>query len=324
MKPGIYYDMPAAEYHAAPGLSHSGMKHLAVSPLRYWHLKLNPIPPEESPSAYLDFGSALHCAVLEPEQFDRRYAQKIDANDFPGCLVTADDLKKWLGEKGLTKSGLKADLIDRVTAADSTVKILDVEQLTYAHLHRNKIILDKVDFERLAWCVEILRTNEAIQKILETGKSEVSIFANDPDTGVLLKCRIDWLAPHLDFDLKSFSQKLNKTIDDSIHDAIYYEKYHCQAYRYSFIRRLAFGESQFTPFIFGFIESDAPHEMRIKELNAKRGGSPNLFWETARLETQTLIRRYAECVERFGNEPWRDHGEMETLADEDIRQLAYA
>lgn len=84
MKPGIYTDMPAADYHAdpcaAPSLSASIAKILVgQSPLHAWHAhpRLNPdYEPEES--AQFDLGSAAHALLLEGD--DRM--QVIDAPDY--------------------------------------------------------------------------------------------------------------------------------------------------------------------------------------------------------------------------------------------------
>jgi hypothetical protein len=43
------------------------MKDLAVSPLRYWHLNLNPNRPPRIETPEMQFGTALHCLVLEGE-----------------------------------------------------------------------------------------------------------------------------------------------------------------------------------------------------------------------------------------------------------------
>ena len=54
IEPGIYFDLPDHLYHAAEGLSCSGIKHLTVSRLNYWHKNLDPsrgTPDGSSPIA---------------------------------------------------------------------------------------------------------------------------------------------------------------------------------------------------------------------------------------------------------------------------------
>ena len=49
---GIYFDLDEQLYHDAEGLSCSGIKHLTVSKLNYWHKNLNPNrEPEEDTGA---------------------------------------------------------------------------------------------------------------------------------------------------------------------------------------------------------------------------------------------------------------------------------
>ena len=75
--------------------------------------------------------------------------------------------------------------------------------------------------------------------------------------------------------------------------------------------------------MFGFVESDEPHEVRIKTLNPSNGQGSNVYWEVAGANVRKLIRLYAQCVEKYGNKPWRDHQDAADLMDEDIPQLAY-
>ncbi|HYQ90596.1 MAG TPA: PD-(D/E)XK nuclease-like domain-containing protein, partial [Candidatus Competibacteraceae bacterium] len=67
MTPGCYPDISLAAYHAAPGLSKSDLDLIARSPA---HWKYG--PREET--AAMRLGAAVHAAVLEPEQWERRYA----------------------------------------------------------------------------------------------------------------------------------------------------------------------------------------------------------------------------------------------------------
>lgn len=58
---GIFDGIANENYHAEPGLSSSGLKHLAKSPAHYLEYKMN--PPEQTPQMML--GTAAHRAVLE-------------------------------------------------------------------------------------------------------------------------------------------------------------------------------------------------------------------------------------------------------------------
>jgi hypothetical protein len=324
------------DYFAAPGLSYSGMKDLAVSTLRFWHLHLNPERPPEDPTPAMHFGSALHCAVLEPGEFDKRYACEPSIADYPGCLVTMDDLRSWCQSHGLPSSGkCKADLVGRVAQADPNVPIWDAIKLQADLDNANRVTFSRADWDRIRKCADSLLSEPRIQAILAEGRPEVAMTATDPETGVLLKARMDWVAPGCTMDLKTFTQQRGKSIDKSITDAIWYERYHWQTYHYGTIRTLQPGagkgegptaRSRAVPrFVMAFVESEEPFETRIRELRPMNGGGVSMLWERARYDVRELVRLYARCMEHFGPEkPWRYAQEVEPLCDEEISQLAFS
>jgi exodeoxyribonuclease VIII len=62
------------EYHKdTTKISKSGLDLIHKSPLHYWERYLNPGHVEKKTPALL-LGSAVHCAVLEPQEFGKRYA----------------------------------------------------------------------------------------------------------------------------------------------------------------------------------------------------------------------------------------------------------
>ena len=327
--PGIYFDLSNADYHAAPGLSHSGMKHLAVSPLRFWHEIINPDKEPEEEKTHLALGTALHCAVLEPDKFDSRYACALDVSDWPVCLDTVKDIRGWVEErggkcKGTSKDDVIASAQEFMRRIGEQVPILQLEETEFLRQNEGKTIIPKDDWRRLAGMATALATEDSLRPLLDSGRAEASIFVKDPETGVLLKMKMDWmaLASVSILDLKTFSQMRGKSIDRSVCDAIYYEGYWKQAWLYSFIYKLHFGKAP--TFVFAFVESDQPHETRIKELTPKSlGGFPRVYWQTAGIEVRKLINLYAECSEKYGTKPWRENQKITELEDEDIRALSF-
>jgi hypothetical protein len=62
------------EYHKnSEKISKSGLDLIHKSPLHYWERYLNPAAQEKKTPALI-LGSAVHCAVLEPSEFGKRYA----------------------------------------------------------------------------------------------------------------------------------------------------------------------------------------------------------------------------------------------------------
>lgn len=66
---GIRLNVPWADYLAIPAVSITRLKELGRSPQHYRHRLMN---PKETPA--LSLGRAAHCAVLEPERFNRDHA----------------------------------------------------------------------------------------------------------------------------------------------------------------------------------------------------------------------------------------------------------
>jgi|SRR6185503_6034854 len=316
--------MPASEYFAAPGLSQSAMKDLAVSPLRYWHLHVNPDRPPDEPTSEMQFGQALHCAVLEPREFSVRYCQALDRDDIEGCLETMEDIRGWLHDRGIKPKGTKkADVIRQAVEVNPDVPIFEMIRREHYARNSGKTMLTKAIWERVTRAADSLLSEPRVREILSEGQPEVCVFRKDEETGVLLKGRLDWVSPKMTVDPKTFSQKRGKSIDKSIADAIFYEGYYLQAFFYALLRGwpLDWRGDHVMP----FVESEEPHEVRIKVLRATTAGQPNLYWERARLECRELIRLYAECASKFGfgKTPWRYAQEMDALMDEELPGMIF-
>ncbi|EMA3934081.1 PD-(D/E)XK nuclease-like domain-containing protein [Salmonella enterica] len=71
IQPSIYYDIPNEAYHAGPGVSKSQLDDIAVCPAFYQWRKSAPVDTEKTKA--LDMGTALHCRLLEPDEFKKRF-----------------------------------------------------------------------------------------------------------------------------------------------------------------------------------------------------------------------------------------------------------
>ncbi|MDX2233614.1 MAG: hypothetical protein NW200_03870, partial [Hyphomonadaceae bacterium] len=101
LEPGVYLDLPLADYLADPGVSGSGLKLLLTDPPAWrWERPDNPLRevPESRPQRR---GAAAHCAILEGlAAYERRYAVAPRRADHPDALETVEDLKNWLRDRG--------------------------------------------------------------------------------------------------------------------------------------------------------------------------------------------------------------------------------
>jgi hypothetical protein len=314
--------MVDSEYFAAPGLSNSGLRDLAVSPLRYWWRNLSPDRPKDEATPEMQIGSALHAAILEPESFHQRYACECIPPD--GCLDTIEDLRNALDAVGLKAKGTaKGPIIQQVQDALPNAPILAVLKQQHAIEHAGKVIFKDADWQRICGMKAALLQEPRVMAILDgPGKPEQPIFVKDTETGILLKGKLDWLAPTLTMELKTFSQKRGKSIDKSVADAIFYEAYYRQAVMYAILR--GWPKDFSGEFVMAFVESDPPHETRLRVLRPKTAGNANLYWVKAQLEVKQMIRLYAECQQHFGDAPWRYACEIVPLCDEELPGMAYA
>ena len=320
-------NITAEAHHAIRALSASGMKDLAVSPLRYWYRHIHGAAKDQEETAAMRVGTALHSAVLEPERFADQYGCAFDPSTLgEDALNTVADIRAWIEARGFKPKGtakwpLIGQALELMQQTNITVPIVATEEAAHAAFNEGKTILSVDEWTRVNAMAARLREEPEIQRLTEQGRPETTILAEDPDTGVLLKARLDWMATNHTLDLKTFVQKRGNSIDKSICDAIYYERYYVQAYFYTYVRKIAGLDS--VPFIMAFVESTEPHDIRIRELAPSSLGETNIYWEQARLEVRRMIRLYAECQEKYGDSEWRDHQRVDPLTNEDIQQFRY-
>ena len=302
-------------YEDVVALNYSGMKHLAVSPLRFWHLKLNPLREPIEPTKAMTFGSALHCKVFEPSKFESRFYTELERPE--DALGTISDIRDWIVDRGGSPKGtMRAQLIDQAKKINPSVRIWEELQASHKTKNQGKEFLDAEMIANLDNCEQALMQSERVVQILSNGVAEKRYEAEID--GCPMKARLDWVTPKMIVDLKTFTQTKGKSIDKTVADAIKYEKYHWQAWVYHTLRK-AVEPGWDGPHVLIFVESEPPHEIRIKVLSPKLGGNVAVYWETARLECTHLMRTYVDYMDRYGLNPWRDQPKMVQLTDEDIQ-----
>lgn len=120
MKPGIYDNIPNADYHGGAGISNSGLSLVRRSPLHYRAKQL--AANDNESTAAQAIGTAFHALLLEPHLFTQEYTLGLRQSDFPDAIDGSDKLVALIEElnKGrkpkLSSSGSKAELIERIAA----------------------------------------------------------------------------------------------------------------------------------------------------------------------------------------------------------------
>ena len=254
---GIIHGLDIETYHSGPGISKSGLDDLDP-PARYYALHLDPKRPERVQTAAQRVGQLAHCAILEPEEFAKRYAVGPDV---------IRSTKIWKEFEASLAPGVEAIKPDEASAAwaqrESVLKL------------------------------------PGMKEILSAGAAEVSAFWEDPYTGVLCRCRPDFVNSHTIIDLKTvgrgdtfgFSRQA-PSLNYHVQDAFY-------TWGYSSASGIQIDDFQFLTVETEFPYLAARHRLPVEAKN----------------EGLKIIRRkldvYAECLSK--NE-WPGYpGEIQTV-----------
>lgn len=193
-------------------------------------------------------GSATHAAILEPELYAKTY-----------ITVKSPDRKKKEWNDAVKENP---------------------DKLEY--------MLTMPESENINLMATAVRSNDAINSyISEPGHAEISFFAKDPETGVAVKIRLDYLnAQRMGvLDLKT----TNDCRNDQFARSVTSYRYHVQQAFYSDVFLWATGE-KLQDFAFGAIESDRPHASALVRL-------PDDYVAYGRMLYRRDLNTYARCLE---------------------------
>ncbi|EIM8343259.1 PD-(D/E)XK nuclease-like domain-containing protein, partial [Salmonella enterica] len=254
IQPGIYYDIPNEAYHAGPGVSKSQLDDIADTPAIYLWRKNAPVDTEKTKS--LDTGTAFHCRVLEPEEFSKRF-------------IIAPEFNR------RTSAGKEEEKTFLEECARTGRTVLTAEEGRKIELMYQSVIALPLG----QWLVE------------SAGYAESSVYWEDPETGILCRCRPDKIIPefHWIMDVKT-------TADIQRFRTAYYDyRYHVQDAFYSDGYRAQFGEIPTFVFLVASTTAECgryPVEIFMMGEDAKLAGQREY-----RRNLQTL----AECL---NNDEW--------------------
>jgi len=154
--------------------------------------------PKHTGSRAMEIGTAFHTALLEPERYEAEYMVVDGVND-RRVSAYKEAAKAYGGDKTLTES------------EGASVAVMR----------------------------EAVRGNKAANEAMsQPGHAELSAFVTDPETGLLIKCRFDWLTDSgLIVDIKKTQDCRELEFSRSLHNY----RYHVQAAMYSYVYELIFG-----------------------------------------------------------------------------------
>ena len=340
LAPGVYFNLDEDTYHSAFGLSYSGIKDFRTSPLTWWAKSpLNPrqaeVLEEITPTDAKELGKAFDARIIcGKAYFDAHFVSEISLADYPGALKTMDDLKGWLEERGLKKTGkTKQELIDRALEADSTVKIWDAILDGYRKQHEGKTFLDPKWFGKIEMAAALIEGHPYLAKALTGGAPQVSVVWNCPDTGIPCRSRFDYLKARVIVDLKTLLPRDNMPLDNCIGREIGHRKYYVQAAFY------AQAAAQIPRFIkSGQVYGDAPTgllDALVKHPDKEwlwlfqlKGPAPvargvslpktSNLWRLGEMEIDNAKHAFRACLEKYGALPWVDPEPIQSLDDANV------
>ncbi|MFK4760335.1 PD-(D/E)XK nuclease-like domain-containing protein [Microbacterium sp. ZW T5_45] len=151
-----------------------------------------------------------------------------------------------------------------------------------------KVPLKPATFAEVVRASDAVLTNAKARTLLEQpGFTEVSLFAEDPESGVPLRGRIDRLAGTTLIDLKSAADVRTRRITTSVVDF----GYDLSAVVYRRLVELVTGEKA-SPMHLIFVEKDAPYEVRVVKL-------ANPVWQLGgEAKMRAAIDLFAWCTEQ--------------------------
>lgn len=189
----IRYDLSASDYHAHPAISKSRLDLLAKSPAHFRAYLDGELERTETPAMKL--GTALHCAVLEPERFALEYVAAPDFGD--GRTKAAKD----------AKAAFEAE-------------------------HAGKFVLSAGEYASIVgMSLSVSRHRGASNLLARSLVREPSVFWTDAETGIECRARPDALSEDgsLVVDLKTTRDASPRAFAKSIGEY----RYHVQDAIYS-------------------------------------------------------------------------------------------
>lgn len=270
MNPGIC-NISNEEYHSSKGISRSGLMLFRKSPLHYWHRYINPLREPQKQTDAMVFGSALHTAILEPIEFEKRYAIKPVIDKMPEAVLLKD-----VGREAYDAYKRQYEIAK---------KKKDIAYAEFFSISQGKDIVSREDYEKILAMQAAVTANKNADDLIRGGHIEKSLYWEDSHTGVLCKARPDILYHNMIIDLKTTNDASYQGFQRSIVEY----GYHLQA---AFLREASRNvlPNEINNFIFLCVEKDAPHATAIYIIDEKS-------IDQGERELKKYLSLYKQCLD---------------------------
>lgn len=248
----IVHDLPFADYCAHPGINQSALQILLDGSPA--DLQAHLTTERRKPSAALRLGTNAHYLILQPDRFHEEVVLRPEKF----ASYTTKMARAW---------------------RDTT-------------LAAGKLISTPDEYTKLVAMRDAIQAHPIARRLLSRGRAEVSLFPIDPETGLQLKCRLDFLPdPSLiaDGPIPIFDLKTARNVNlPAWRQALRTERHYFQAAAYIYGCELC--RLPYTCFIHCAVKSSPPFTVETYQVGAR-------YLQRGLEEFKACLQTYKECSE---------------------------
>lgn len=253
-------------YHADKrAISKSGLDAINRSPAIYWALHCAPDRPVREPTPAMFTGTLTHCAILEPEEWDNRYAE-----------VPADAPKRPTSVQMNAKK-----------PSDDTLAAISYWKLFEEQTAGREIVTADQKAQAFAMS-ESLRKLPDVRELLAVGQAEVSARSMDEETGIQVRVRPDWVSPTGSGCIIMDVKTCQDASPEAFARSIWNWRYHVQNALYADVYERASGLAVHG-FVFAAVEKEYPYAAAAYMLTEED-------IHQGRLAYKRNLKTYANCL----------------------------
>lgn len=280
--PGRYPGVPEDDYFAIDALNASTLKPIARSPA---HCRAALLAPRTTDTDTQLVGRLVHCALLEPERLAAAYCPQPDPAEHPGALTDLASYKAAAKALGVAVSGTKAELRERISAADTHCRFSFWECVAAAQVGA-RVALKPEQWALARAVTAAVAANPKAQRALSGGIAEETLVWRDRSTQLLCKARLDYYRQDLGvvFDVKTTDDARPQAVE---RDLLKWGYHRSAAHYLAGLRALGLPGDNFA---WVFIEKKPPYAIGLYM------ASPELLAQAER-EWLDLMALYHRCRE---------------------------